>query len=351
MKWQALKYALPFTLMLGAWRSFHANGWMVWIPLGIAFLLIPLLEVFIRPDGRNPDAAQEEMMRKDPVYDVLLYLVVPFQYLVLFWFLQDMRHDMPTVDRIGKLLVMGLYCGVFGINVAHELGHRVNKAEQWMAKALLLTSLYEQFYIEHNKGHHKNVATPGDPSSARMGEPLYLFWVRSISGVYTGAWHIANDEMKKQGLPAFHWKNEMLQLQLLEVLFCAAIAYFFGLPVMGYFIIAAIVGSLLLETVNYIEHYGLSRRPTTEGRYERTMPHHSWNSDHVVGRLLLFELSRHSDHHYMASRKYQILRHHDDAPQLPTGYPGSMLLATIPPLWFRVMNGKVRQVAETGNTL
>ena len=197
------------------------------------------------------------------------------------------------------------------------------------------------FIIAHNKGHHKYVSTPHDPASAKFGEPLYLFWIRSITGVYAESWNIANAEMKKKGLPAFHWKNEMLRFQLIQITFCILIVYFFGFAGFAYFFGAAIMGILLLETVNYIEHYGLSRKPTGDGKYERAMPHHSWNSNHVIGRLMLFELSRHSDHHYQASRKYQLLRHHDNSPQLPTGYPGSMLLAAIPPLWFRVMNSKI----------
>jgi alkane 1-monooxygenase len=109
------------------------------------------------------------------------------------------------------------------------------------------------------------------------------------------------------------------------------------------FLGAAFMGMLMLETVNYIEHYGLQRKLGASGQYERAMPHHSWNSDHVVGRLMLFELSRHSDHHYLASRKYQVLRHHDNAPQMPTGYPGMMLLALVPPLWFSIMHKKIKE--------
>jgi alkane 1-monooxygenase len=109
------------------------------------------------------------------------------------------------------------------------------------------------------------------------------------------------------------------------------------------FIAAALMGGMLLETVNYIEHYGLSRNKTSEESYERVQPHHSWNSNHVIGRLMLFELSRHSDHHYLASRKYQVLRHMDQAPQMPTGYPGMILLSLVPPLWFKVMHSEIKK--------
>jgi alkane 1-monooxygenase len=133
----------------------------------------------------------------------------------------------------------------------------------------------------------------------------------------------------------------MLRFQLIQLGFVILVWWFFGTFATIAFLIAAFIGILLLETVNYIEHYGLSRNKTKSGYYERPQPNHSWNSDHQMGRLLLFELSRHSDHHYKASRKYQILKYHDDAPQMPTGYPGMMLLALVPPLWFYIMDPRL----------
>jgi alkane 1-monooxygenase len=230
------------------------------------------------------------------------------------------------------------------INVGHELGHRVKKFEQTLAKMLLLTSLYMHFYVEHNKGHHKRVATPEDPSSARYGEWIYSFYFRTIIFSYINAWKIANDETGKKGKPVFSFHNEMIQFTLIQIAFVAIIFFVFGWMVTLFYLAAAMIGILLLETVNYIEHYGLQRRSTGEGKYERAMPVHSWNSDHVIGRLMLFELSRHSDHHYLASRKYQVLRHHDDSPQMPTGYPGMMILSLFPPVWFYVMNPRVKNI-------
>lgn len=138
----------------------------------------------------------------------------------------------------------------------------------------------------------------------------------------------------------------MFQFTLIQILFLALIFFMFSWLVLIYFLAAAMIGILLLETVNYIEHYGLQRKATGDGKYERAMPAHSWNSDHVIGRLMLFELSRHSDHHYLASRKYQVLRHHDDSPQMPTGYPGMMILSLFPPAWFYVMNRRIKQLQE-----
>jgi alkane 1-monooxygenase len=335
-----IKYSIPLLFNIGAWFSFQHAGWATWAAVLFGFVAIPLLELLIPPDHRNPDANEEALAKDDRLYDWILYCIVPIQYAVLYQFLTHIGDaGLSVSDTIGRIMTMGLMCGVMGINVGHELGHRVNFTEQTMARMLLLTSLYMHFFIEHNRGHHKYVGTPADPSSARRNEPLYLFWLRSITGVYHNAWTIATDEQRKKGKTWLH--NEMLHYQLIQLAFLLLIGLLFGWMVLGYFILAAILGILLLETVNYIEHYGLQRKPLGDGKYERAMPHHSWNSDHVVGRVMLFELSRHSDHHYLASRKYQLLRHHDSSPQLPTGYPGSMLLAMLPPLWFSVMNKRI----------
>lgn len=347
MQVRAFKYLSPLMIYVLAWLAFTGKGWITWSPMLYAWVLMPTLELFIKPDEKNLSTAEEELTKKDRIYDYLLYIIVFIQFVTLFVFLSTIRHnELLWWETAGRVFSMGLLCGTFGINVAHELGHRVNKYEQIFAKALLLTSLYMHFFIEHNKGHHKNVATPEDPSSARYNEPVFVFYFRTILFSYLSAWKIANNEMKKKGLTILHWKNEMLQAQIIQLLFVTVILLIFGWLTTIYFLAAAIIGFLLLETVNYIEHYGLQRKQREDGNYERTMPQHSWNSNHILGRLMLFELSRHSDHHYLASRKYQVLQHHENAPQLPTGYPGSMILAMLPPLWFYIMNKKIRQLKK-----
>jgi alkane 1-monooxygenase len=344
MQARALKFFIPLIFFASAIRSFTHTGWIVWMPMIIAWIVIPGLELLIKPSAVNLNEAEEEMAKKSRLYDILLWLVVPLQYVSLYFFLNSMKEEhLAWHDVAGRIWVMGLLCGVFGINVGHELGHRVNQWEQFLAKSLLLTSLYMHFLTEHNKGHHKRVATPEDPSSARYGEPVYLFYFRTVIFSYLSAWHIANDETKKKGKPVFSLYNEMVQFTLIQLAFVTLIYFVFGGLVLLYFLGAALIGALLLETVNYIEHYGLQRKSTGEGKYERAMPEHSWNSNHIIGRIFLFELSRHSDHHYMASRKYQILKHHDNSPQMPTGYPGMMLLSLVPPLWFYVMNKKIKR--------
>ena len=216
-----------------------------------------------------------------------------------------------------------------------------SKVARLFAWAGLLPVLYQHFYIEHNRGHHKNVSTKKDPATARKNEDLYSFFLRSISGQYKNAWRLENSRLKNSGLKAFSRHNEMLRFTLYQTLYLSAVIILFGIQLLPYALAVALIGVLLLEAVNYIEHYGLKRSILPNGKPERVLPKHSWNSDFEMGRIMLFELTRHSDHHYKASRKYQILRHMDEAPQLPVGYPASMLLATLPPLWFRVMNKRL----------
>ncbi|MBC7888808.1 MAG: alkane 1-monooxygenase [Ferruginibacter sp.] len=352
MNVKAFKYLLPVTIYVLAFVAFHSNDWLTWLPVIYAWIIIPLFELVLTPRVKDMDAAEEELAKKDKVYDYMLYFFVVLQFAAIFFFLQSIQNEtLAWWEIAGRIAAMGLLCGTFGINIGHELGHRVNPLEQGLAKASLLTSLYMHFFIEHNKGHHKNVATPGDPSSARYNEPVYLFYFRTIVFSYLSAWKISNAEIRKKGLPVIHWKNEMLQAHVIQFLFVAMICVAFGPIITIYYLCAAAIGIGLLETVNYIEHYGLQRRATGIGKYERAMPNHSWNSNHILGRLMLFELSRHSDHHYLAGKKYQILKNHPDAPQLPTGYPGSMILAMVPPAWFYVMNRRINQLRKANDNL
>lgn len=347
MRFRALKYLMIFSNLIPAILGFLWGGfWSYALPL-YAFSILPLIEFLVPPDPDNLSEAEMELARRNRLYDILLYLIVPAQYLMLYLFFRAITlPDIPAGEIVGHVISMGILCGVMGINVAHELGHRKAKHERVMAKLLLLSSLYMHFIIDHNRGHHVRVSTPEDPSSARYGEMLYQFWIRSMWGCFASAWEIEGRLMKQKGRAFWSLHNEMLRFQLIQAAALTAVGIFIGWLPMLLFFSAALIGGLLLETVNYIEHYGLLRQKLPNGRYEAVQPWHSWNSDHVMGRLLLFELSRHSDHHYRASRKYQILRHVSDSPQMPTGYPGMVLLAHVPPLWFRIMNPRVRKARE-----
>lgn len=343
-----LKYAIVFIIPIVAYFSINASGWWTFGTAALVYLLLPLFEFFFSSSKENLEKAEEELVAKDRVYDYLLYLVVPVQFALLYYFVSVIGvMESTNLELAGRILSMGITCGALGINVAHELGHRKSKFEQFLAKALLLTSLYMHFNIEHNRGHHKNVSTHEDPSSARHGEWVFFFWFRSMIMGYISAWKIEAAQLKKKGLGPISFQNEMLRFQVIQLAFLGLIYWAFGWLPMLCFLAAALIGIIQLETVNYIEHYGLSRVQKESGQYERVQPWHSWNSNHTLGRLFLFELSRHSDHHYLASRKYQILRHHEASPQMPTGYPGMMLLSMVPPLWFLVMHKQIAQLSKS----
>ena len=269
--------------------------------------------------------------------------MLPVQFGFLVYFMFNIQETQSTSDLIGRISSMGLMCGVLGINIGHELGHRSNRFERCIGELLLLSSLENHFLPYHNRGHHTNVGTKSDPATARRDEWLFVFWFRSQIGSYIQAWQIEITRMKIMKKHAYSLENKMIQYTLLHSLFLGSIYAYFGLTVLIYFLFAALVGILLLETVNYIEHYGLYRQQRENGNYEQVKRKHSWNSNHVIGRAVLFELSRHSDHHFKADRPYQLVETSDDSPVMPTGYPGMMVLAFIPPLFFKVMNHRVNK--------
>ena len=197
------------------------------------------------------------------------------------------------------------------------------------------------FFVEHNFGHHLHAATKEDPATARYNQPVYSFWFTSVFRQYISAWRIQTKLLKQNKLSFLSFKNDMLWYTLFQASYLFLFYYFVGYKAFIFVFVSAIIGFVLLETVNYIEHYGLLRLKTGSGRYERVKQIHSWNSNHVICRIVLYELTRHSDHHYKSSKKYQILDCHDESPQMPFGYPTSMVLSMLPPLWFRIMNKRV----------
>ena len=229
-----------------------------------------------------------------------------------------------------------------GINVGHELGHRKSIIARTCSKLLYLPCQYMHFYIEHNFGHHINVATPEDPATARYKQTLYSFWITSVVRTYVSAWEIQLKLLKVSKRNFFSIKNDMVFYTLFQTTFLAFVYYNFGLYLTLLSIFMSVISFLFLETINYVEHYGLLRKKEPSGRYERVKPHHSWNSNHTIGRIVLYELTRHSDHHFKSSKKYQVLESLDDCPHLPYGYPTSILLSFIPPLWFSIMNPLVK---------
>ncbi|WP_027394503.1 alkane 1-monooxygenase [Aquimarina latercula] len=336
-----LKYISAYTIPVVAFLSIWLQGIYTYLTPIYVFGLIPFLELFTSASNENLEEDLRLSKSKKRLFDWLLYINLPLIYSILFYAIYTItKNTLSLYEIIGIIISTGIVLGANGINVGHELGHRFTN-ERFIAKALLLPSLYMHFYIEHNFGHHLKAATTEDPATAKYNQPVYLFWITSVIGQYISAWKIQTKLLTQNNLSFFSIKNDMFWYLIITTLYLGSIYFFFDLYGFYIAISSGVIGFLLLETINYIEHYGLKRNKNSSGRYERVREIHSWNSNHLLGRILLFELTRHSDHHYRASKKYQILDHHDKSPQLPFGYPTSMVIALLPPLWFILMNKRV----------
>ena len=335
----------PYFLVLvllgtAGWGLSEGGSALLAAPL-FAFGAIPLAELFMPPRHINPseEEVQNRMGRRR--FDAVVGVAVVVYLAAWIGFLTQVESGALTGGSYwGAVAVMGILCGGVGINVAHELGHRRSRKAQLLAKGLLGPSFYMHFFIEHNRGHHAKVATEEDPATSRRDESLYAFLPRSIIGGWCSAWELESSLRRRKGHRVWGLKNEMVRYFIAQVGLAVGLYVWGGGTLLVAALLAGLGGILLLETVNYLEHYGLQR--SHNGRsYERVRPHHSWNSDHRLGRALLFELSRHSDHHAHPKRPFSVLRSFPDAPQLPTGYPGMVLLALIPPAFFAVMNPRL----------
>ena len=337
-----LKYLVALSIPTTAFIGLYFQGyWSYFTPI-FSFVLIPIFEILLPQDNAN--YTSETIENKNKLFDWMLYLNLPITYSILFTSLFVLTtNQLEIYESIGIVLSTGMVLGSNGINVGHELGHRQHSNERFIGKALLLPALYMHFYIEHNFGHHLHAATKEDPATAKYNQNVYAFWFTSTIRQYISAWKIQLKLLKNNNKRFISFKNDMFWFTIIQLLYLAVILIVFGENAVFFAISSAVTGFLLLETVNYIEHYGLLRSKTKTGRYERVKEIHSWNSNHIVGRIMLYELTRHSDHHYKTSKKYQILECHKESPQMPFGYPTSMVLALIPPLWFCIMNRRVPQ--------
>jgi alkane 1-monooxygenase len=326
-----------------AWGSVALTGFAgLWLlgPL-LIFVAFPVLDIAVGMDATNPPDSVLKWLEQDRYYRWCTYIFIPIQYagLVLACWLWS-SGDLSTLDSLGLAFTVGVVGGI-AINTAHELGHKRASSERWLSRVALAQTGYGHFFIEHNRGHHVRVATPEDPASSRLGESFWAFLPRTVVGSLRSAWEIEGARLDRLGKSHWSWHNDLLSAWAMTVGLFAVLAIVFGPVVLPYLLIQAVIGFSLLEVVNYLEHYGLRRNKREDGRYERCLPEHSWNSNNVASNVLLYHLQRHSDHHANPTRRYQALRHVEEAPQLPTGYAGMIVLAWFPPLWRRVMDPRL----------
>ena len=343
-------FIIPALTVLG----FYLGGWWNYTTVIFVFLIIPMSDILIGKDPENMDDADALVISEQFYYRFITYVWAIFQLVFLVWACAMITSTTLDINEwIGFVLSFALVTGGIGITVGHELGHKKSALERFYSKLILMTVCYMHFYIEHNRGHHVNVATPKDPATSRKGEGFYRFWLRSVVGSYFSAWEIENARLKRKGLKVFSLKNDMIWFTVLPFLLALTLTilasiwqnrWVWEVPV--FFFTQAILAFSLLEIVNYIEHYGIVRKEIAPGKYERVNPMHSWNSNHRLSNFFLFQLQRHSDHHANAIKRYQVLKHYDESPQLPSGYPAMILLASFPPLWFKYMNPKLKDWEE-----
>lgn len=331
--------ALPIVAALIAKNAGARGLW--WSGPIFSFGILPLLDMLIGKDGENPPESITAPLEQDRYYRWCVYLFLPVQFtsLVLACAIWS-SGTLTPLDALGLAVTLGVVGGV-GINAAHELGHKSEKLERWLSKIALAQTGYGHFYVEHNRGHHTRVATPEDPASSRLGENFWVFLPRTLAGSAASAWEIEKNRLRRIGKPALCLQNDVINAGAMTIALYGGLMAVFRISVLPWLLVQAIVGITLLEVVNYLEHYGLARQKRPDGRYEPCAPRHSWNANHVASNVLLYHLQRHSDHHAYPSRRYQVLRTLDEAPQLPSGYGAMAVLAMIPPVWRRIMDPRV----------
>ncbi len=340
-------FILIATVIIG----FYLGGNWNFITLIFAFIILPFLDELIGIDKINISERDAKSMGEEFYYRFVTYVWTYFQLAFLFWGAYAVTtgrlHNWS--DWVGFILSFSLVTGGIGITVAHELGHKKTVIEKFYSRLILMTVCYMHFYIEHNRGHHVHVATLHDPATARKDENFYRFWFRSVFHGYFHACALEKESLNRKGLSKWNLKNEMIWYTVLPIVFCSLLTLVFSYlngrmvwEVPLFFVTQSIAAFTLLELVNYIEHYGILRREIESGKFERVNPLHSWNASQLLSNFFLFQLQRHSDHHAYAHKRYQVLNHYDESPQLPFGYPTMIIIALVPPLWFTMMNRRLQ---------
>lgn len=307
----------------------------------VLHVVIPAIDTLIGTDNNNPNAEDIKLLEQDPYYARLVKSFIPIQYAAnIYACYLSSRKGTSLLDKVLIGMSMGAINGI-AINTAHELSHKSARIDHILSHLALVPSGYNHFRIEHPYGHHKRAATPEDPASSKMGETFYEFLPRTVIGSFKSAVEIETRRLQRKGLSFWSKDNELLQGWSMSGVFHSSILALFGKGVVPYLATQSAYSITLFEIINYIEHYGLLRQKDEKGKYERTMPEHSWNNNNIVTNLFLYQLQRHSDHHAYPTRPFQALRHFDEAPELPNGYASMLLPALIPAWWFKIMDQRV----------
>lgn len=339
--WLVLLPVLPIAAFTGV-ESGTQDYWAFFIYIFI-FGIIPILDYIVGKDPTNPDELTDvPAMSEDKSYRWLALAMVPIWFGVLFWSGWIFVHnDYSLLGQFGWILSIGTLGGIIAINLGHELIHKDPRIENWAGGLLLASVSYGGFKVEHVRGHHVTVSTPEDASSSQYNQGLYSFLPHAFVHNFTNAWRLEKEYLARKGKSFFSVDNELLWWYGISAALAVTFSVLWGWQGAAFFLGQSFFAALALEIINYIEHYGLHRRALENGKYERVTPAHSWNSNYLLTNLALFQLQRHSDHHAYAKRRFQVLRHYEESPQLPGGYASMYVLALFPPLWKKVMNPRV----------
>ena len=337
-----LSVVYPLQALIPVWLH-AATGNELWffLPFLSNYAVVPLLDWLIGQDTNNPPEEVIMQLERDPFYRRLTYIVVPLHFITIIGCAAYALTQPLSWWAFILLAVVAGMTGGLAINTGHELGHKNSKLEKTLSKIVLAVPAYGHFTVDHNRGHHSLVSTAEDEASARMGESIYKFALREIPGAFRRAWAIERERLSSRNKPIWHYSNPIVQSYAISLAIAILLTSLFGPLAILFLLIHHASAYWQLTSANYIEHYGLLRAKTENGRYERCEPHHSWNCNFIVSNLVLFHLERHSDHHSHPLRRYQSLRHYPDLPQLPNGYFGMYVIAYLPWLWFKVMDKRV----------
>ena len=344
-RWQsAMPFWLSILLIPLSWVSAAQGGiYVLLLPL-VTWYFFAFLDGLLGKNLENADPTTDE---KDLFwYELITRIWAPVQFINLFamiWYVTRADH-LDSLERVFIFIGMGVMSGTIGINYSHELMHQKNRIERWMGDILLAMVLYSHFRSEHLLVHHRYVGTPRDPVTARFNEGFYRFYPRVLRQSLVSAFRAERDKLARKGLSWTDAENPFWRYWALQGgMLCLALILG-GWSGLVLFLIQAGTAIWQLELVNYVEHYGLTRKHLGDGKYEHVQPRHSWNAAHKASNWLLINLQRHSDHHYKPDRRFPLLQNYTeaDAPQLPFGYPVMTIAAMIPPLWRKVMNPRVR---------
>lgn len=344
-----IQNALPFWMSLCLipllWIVACAGSWWVLLVPAVTWYLFSALDGVL---GLNIENADLETTEDELYWYRLVTLIWPaLQFVTLFgliWFATSTDH-LSLIAKIGLFFGVGVVTGTVGINYSHELMHQKDRRERWLADFLLAMVMYGHFRSEHLLVHHRYVGTPRDPVTARYNEGFYRFFPRVLVGVWRSSFRAEKEMLARKGLPWSDFSNPFFRYWTLQGAMLVLALLIGGWAGFFLFLWQAYVAIWQLELVNYVEHYGLTRKHMGDGKYEHVMPHHSWNAAHKASNWLLINLQRHSDHHYKPNRRFPLLQNYTDAeaPQLPYGYPVMTMAAMVPSIWKRMMNPRVRK--------